>query len=57
MLILIGQYKTCADFQGKPGNFMAADTQINDDKWKLFTYPVSVIGADMSGVCWRLIIN
>lgn len=32
MLILIGQYKTCADFQGKPGNFMAADTQINDDK-------------------------
>ena len=36
----------------KKNLFEATQRQINDNKWKLSPYPVSVTGA---GVCWRML--
>ena len=69
-LILIGQHKTRAHFQGTPFYKQHTDKrytllqtthrQINEDIWKLYTYPVSVNGAgliDIYLVLWLFILS
>ena len=37
--------------------FQATDWQINDDKWELFIYPVSVTGAGMFGTFYVVLLK
>ena len=56
IIILIGQQWNSANSQGKPLFFQTTGWQINDDEWKLYSYPVSVIGAGVPVVYWRILM-